>query len=290
MELRQLRYFVTVAEELHFGRAAVRLNIVQPAVSQQVARLERELGLQLLDRSSRHVRLTGDGERMVREARAVLSAADRAGEVAAELASGRSGVLRIGTAPGLRDRLERGLTALRTNTPNLEIQLSSGSTAEYLTALRSGELDIAFVRGEVTAADLQVIELWRDPLSVLVPAAYRSDDGVKLIDLVGLPLRLSADDTWLRDHLTAACRVAGFEPLIGRPIDDFESAVVEMATGSPAWTVVYGTACEAAEGALWMGLLDPPESAPGNLVMGPGPSECARVLVDAFGDEPPGGP
>jgi DNA-binding transcriptional LysR family regulator len=290
MELRQLRYFVTVAEELHFGRAAERLNIVQPAVSQQVARLERELGLQLLDRSSRHVRLTGDGERMLREARAVLSAADRAAEVAAELASGRSGVLRIGTAPGLRDRLERGLTALRTQTPGLEIQLSSGATAEYLTALRSGELDIAFVRGEVAAADLQVIELWRDPLSVLVPAACRSADGVKLIDLAGLPLRLPADDTWLRDHLVGACRAAGFEPLIGRPIDDFESAVVEMATGSPAWTVVYGTACEAAEGALWTGLLNPPESAPGNLVMGAGQIECARVLVDAFGDEPPGGP
>lgn len=290
MELRQLRYFVTVAEELHFGRAAERLNIVQPAVSQQVARLERELGLRLLDRSSRHVRLTGDGERMLREARAVLSAADRAAEVAAELASGRSGVLRIGTAPGLRDRLERGLTALRAHTPDLEIQLSAGSTAEYLTALRSGELDIAFVRGDVAAADLQAIELWRDPLSVLVPTAYRSDDGVKLVDLAGLPLRLPADDIWLRDHLVAACREAGFEPLTGRPIEDFESAVVEMSTGSPAWTVVYGTACESAEGALWMGLLNPPATAPGNLLMVPGQTECARVLVEAFGDEPPGGP
>jgi DNA-binding transcriptional LysR family regulator len=286
MELRQLRYFVTVAEELHFGRAAERLNIVQPAVSQQVARLERELGLRLLDRSSRHVRLTGDGERMLREARTVLSAAERA----AELASGRSGVLRIGTAPGLRDRLERGLTALRAHTPDLEIQLSSGSTAEYLTALRSGELDIAFVRGDVAATDLRVVELWRDPLSVLVPTAYRSDDGVKLIDLARLPLRLPADDTWLRDHLVSACREAGFEPSIGRPIADFEAAVVEMSTGSPAWTVVYGTACESAEGALWMGLLNPAETAPGNLVMGPRQSECARVLVEAFGDEPPGGP
>src|SRR5689334_6227400 len=85
MELRQLRYFVTVAEELHFGKAAERLGIVQPAVSQQVARLEREFGLLLLDRSSRHVRLTNDGERLLQEARAVLAAADRTAEVAAEL-------------------------------------------------------------------------------------------------------------------------------------------------------------------------------------------------------------
>ncbi|HWD77633.1 MAG TPA: LysR family transcriptional regulator [Kribbella sp.] len=283
MELRQLRYFVTVAEELHFGRAAERLNIVQPAVSQQVARLERELGLQLLDRSSRHVRLTGDGERMLREARAVLAAADQASEVAAALASGRDGVLRIGTAPGLRDRLERGLTTLRRRTPNLEVHISSGTTAEYLTALRSGELDVAFVRGEVAAADLQVVELWRDPLSVLVPTSYRSDDGVKLIDLAGLPLRLPPDDAWLRGHLVAACREAGFEPSLGRPIDDFESAVVEMSTGSPAWTVVYGTACEAAEGALWMGPLNPPRTAPGNLLTAAGRSPgCLDELLAAF--------
>jgi DNA-binding transcriptional LysR family regulator len=284
MELRQLRYFVTVAEELHFGRAAERLNIVQPAVSQQVARLERELGLQLLDRSSRHVRLTGDGERMLREARAVLSAADQASEVAAALASGRDGVLRVGTAPGLRSRLERGLTTLRAHTPNLDVQISSGTTAEYLTALRSGELDVAFVRGEVAAADLQVVELWRDELSVLVPTAYRSDDGVKLIDLDALPLRLPTDDVWLRDQLVTACREAGFEPLLGRPIDDFEAAVVEMSTGSPAWTVVYGTACESADGALWMGLLNPPRTAPGNLLTMAGRSaECLERLVAAFG-------
>ncbi|TCC31921.1 LysR family transcriptional regulator [Kribbella speibonae] len=282
MELRQLRYFVTVAEELHFGRAAERLQIVQPAVSQQVARLERELGLRLLDRSSRHVRLTGDGERMLREARAVLSAADRAGEVAAELVSGRSGVLRIGIAPGLRDRLERGLTALRTNTPNLDVQLNSGSTAEYLKALRSGELDVAFVRGEVAAADLRVVELWRDPLSVLLPTEYRADDGVKLLDLIDLPLRLPSDP-WLHDHLLAACRAAGFEARMGRPADDLEAAIVEMSTGSPAWTVVYGTACEAAEGALWMGPFAPGLSSPGQLVVGPGPTaECVDVLVAAF--------
>jgi DNA-binding transcriptional LysR family regulator len=282
MELRQLRYFVTVAEELHFGKAAERLNIVQPAVSQQVARLERELGLKLLDRSSRHVRLTGDGERMLREARAVLAAADSATDVAAELASGHSGVLRIGTAAGLRDRLERGLAALRTTSPGIEIKLSSGSAAEHLEAIRTGELDVAFVRGEVTAADLQVQELWRDPLSVLVPAAYQADDGVKLIDLAGLPLRLPADP-WLHEYVVGACREAGFEPVLGRPVDDLEAAVVEMSAGSPAWTVVYGISCETAEGEpLWMGPLAPPLSAPGNLVVSGRAPACVDVLVSAF--------
>ena len=294
MELRQLRYFVTVAEELHFGKAAERLAIVQPAVSQQVARLERELGLKLLDRSSRHVRLTGDGERMLREARAILAAADRATEVAAELVSGRTAVLRIGTAQGLRDRLERGLTVLRESTPGLEITLSSGAAADHLDALRAGELDAAFVRGEVAAADVEVIELWRDPLSALVPSEFAPDrgggvgkefraDGLKLIDLAGLPLRLPAD-AWLRDCLTAACRDAGFEPVLGRPADDLEATVVEMSTGSPAWTVVYGTSCGPADGAVWMGPFAPPLSAPGNLVIPLGRTPaCIDLLVEAFG-------
>ncbi|MEU8225794.1 LysR family transcriptional regulator [Kribbella sp. NPDC048915] len=282
MELRQLRYFVTVAEELHFGKAAARLNIVQPAVSQQVARLERELGLQLLDRSSRHVRLTGDGERMLREARAVLSAADHAEQVAAELSSGRCGVLRIGTAPGLRDRLERGLTTLRADAPNLDVQLSSRTTTEYLTALRSGELDVAFVRGEVAAADLRVIELWRDPLSVVVPSAYRSDDGVKLIDLADLPLRLPPNP-WLREVVIAACRDAGFEPILGRPMDDLEATVVEISTGTPAWTVIYGAGCGTGDGAVWVGRFAPPLTAPGHLVVGPGAdTHCVDALAQAF--------
>jgi DNA-binding transcriptional LysR family regulator len=283
MELRQLRYFVTVAEELHFGKAAERLNIVQPAVSQQVARLERELGLALLDRSSRHVRLTGDGERMLPEARAVLAAVDRATDVAAKLASGSSGRLRIGTAAGQRERLERGLKVLRELGPDVDIKVSSGTAAEHVDAIRTGELDVALVRGEVTAADVRTVELWRDPLSVVLPSSYRADDGVKLIDLAALPLRLPADP-WLREYVVRACREAGFEPVLGRPVHDLEAAIVEMSAGAEAWTVVYGTACAAADGEpLWMGPFAPPLDAPGNLVVTmdrqPG---CVDGLVAAF--------
>ncbi|WP_433560011.1 LysR family transcriptional regulator [Pseudonocardia xinjiangensis] len=117
MEIRQLRYFVAVAEELHFGRAAERLAVVQPAVSQQVGRLERELGVRLLARSSRRVALTGDGERLLVEARSVLAAVERVRAVAGELAEGRAGTLRVGTSPGLGERVRRGVARIRAHTP-----------------------------------------------------------------------------------------------------------------------------------------------------------------------------
>jgi DNA-binding transcriptional LysR family regulator len=113
VEIRQLAYFVTVAEELSFERAAQRLHIVQPAVSQQVRRLERELGVQLLDRSSRHVRLTSAGERLLPEARAVLAAAGRTRQIAASIAAGADGLLRVGTSQGLGERLDQILEELR---------------------------------------------------------------------------------------------------------------------------------------------------------------------------------
>jgi len=282
MELRQLRYFVTVAEELHFGKAAERLGIVQPAVSQQVARLEREFGLLLLDRSSRHVRLTNDGERLLQEARAVLAAADRTAEVAAELVSGRGYLMRIGTAPGMRDRLERGIAVLRGSATDGDVTLVAGTRDEHLAALRAGELDLAFVRGEVAARDLTAVELWREPLSVLAPAAYESEDGVKLAGLADLPLRLPPDAV-LQDKMVAACREAGFEPVLGRPVHNFEDVVVELSVGPPAWTVVYGAACEPSEGPLWMGPIAPSLSVPGQLVTRAGRSpECLDAVVAAF--------
>ncbi len=188
MELRQLLYFVTVAEELSFRRAAERLHIVQPAVSQQVRRLERDLGVQLFHRSTRTVRLSGAGERLLPEAIAALAAAARVQEVAEGIATGVHGILRIGTSQGLGDRLDQVLERLR-----MPVRLHALDLDDRLTAVRRGELDAAFVRVLTTAPHLTLVPVWSDPLVAVVPAAHplAARPTLRLADLAGLPLRLA---------------------------------------------------------------------------------------------------
>lgn len=145
MELRQLKYFVTVAEELHFGRAAERLTIVQSAVSQQIVRLERELGVELFDRSPRHVRLTDAGAVFLPAARTVLDAERHALDTIGEYVDSRETVLRIGTSRGMGDRLTRVLEALTAG--GHRVELVSVSPEERLRRVADRELDAAFLRG-----------------------------------------------------------------------------------------------------------------------------------------------
>lgn len=173
MELRALQYFVTVAEELHFGRAAQRLNIVQPAVSQQIVRLERELGVRLLDRTSRRVRLTPAGARVLAAARETLAAAARVRVVAGEPAA----ALRIGVASCVTGRLDRALARLHEAERPAEPELVDLPVAARLDAVRGGDLDLALVRGTLSAPSLTVVRAWSEPLHVVMgrthPAAGR---------------------------------------------------------------------------------------------------------------------
>lgn len=223
MELRQLRYFVAVAEELHFGRAAERLMIVQSAVSQQVRRLERELGVDLLDRSPRHVRLTEAGARFLPHAHAVLEAEQRAVAAVADFAvhSGPLGaVLRIGTSTGMGEHLERFLEAMGVQAPGTRIELSSGPTAARLEQVATGQLDACFVRGVEQGPDgVRLIPVWQDELVVAISARHplAEREAVQLRDLADLPLLLTARryNPPLVDLITGACRDAGFEPVPG---------------------------------------------------------------------------
>ncbi|MEV6974174.1 LysR family transcriptional regulator [Kitasatospora sp. NPDC093806] len=170
MELRQLQYFVAVAEEGTFGRAAERLTIVQSAVSQQVRRLERELGVVLFDRSTRGTRLSTAGARLLPQARAVLAAAERIRHTAADLRDGTDRVLRLGTVQPPDDRLDAALARLAARAPGLRVRLHQGPPAEQLDALRAGRLDAVLLRGVTEHPDLILVPVWRDLTHVALPA------------------------------------------------------------------------------------------------------------------------
>ncbi|MEU7163312.1 LysR family transcriptional regulator [Streptomyces morookaense] len=243
MELRQVRYFVVVAEELHFGRAAERLHIVQSAVSQQVRRLERELGTELFDRSPRHVRLTAAGARFLPAARELLAAEERARACITEF-TGRAGrTLRLGTSAGLGAHLDRLLDAFAATAPDVTVELVSVPARQRTEMVAAGELDAAFVRGGMQTPGLEVLPVWHDPLVAVVPAAHplAASPDVALAQLADLPLRLPPrrDIPALVDLVVTACHDAGFEPVPGPPSRALQDTLAAIGTGKPMWTVAY---------------------------------------------------
>ncbi|MER5729855.1 LysR substrate-binding domain-containing protein [Streptomyces sp. NPDC002138] len=239
MELRQLSYFVTVAEELHFGRAADRLHIVQSAVSQQVRRLEKELGAALFDRSPRHVRLTGAGERLLPEARAVLAAAERARASVRERTT-----LRLGTSTGLGAHLDRVLGDLAVLAPGTAVELVSAATRDRLAQVADGRLDAAFIRSLEPAPGVRILPLWEDPLVAALPAGHplAREKELAVADLAGLRLCITArrNHPALVDLVVGACHAAGFEPLPGPVGGSLQDTLATIGAGAvPMWTVVY---------------------------------------------------
>jgi DNA-binding transcriptional LysR family regulator len=254
MELRQLRYFVTLAEELHFGRAAERLHIVQPAVSQQLRRLEAELGARLVDRSTRRVALTAAGQRFLPEARAVLAAAERARDAVAG-----SATLRLGTSTGLGERLPRLLAELARLAPDRTVELVRVPAPARLRQVADGTLDAALVRGAPEHPGVRLERLWTDALAVALPATHPAAGAapVALPELRGLPLRLPPRpvNPALFDLVTSACRAAGFDPALAPALND-QDMLAAIAAGPPTWTVYY-RAQAAALAATGVGFLDP---------------------------------
>ncbi|HEU5008870.1 MAG TPA: LysR family transcriptional regulator [Jatrophihabitantaceae bacterium] len=244
MELRQIEYFVAVAEHLHFGRAADALSIGQPAVSQQLARLERELGVELIDRTPRTVQLTAAGARFLPEARAVLAALDSARRSVAS----RSGCdvarrVRLGGSDGLGDRLEAVLGVLQAQQPPVHAELVTAPPRARLERVAAGQLDAAFVRGVTSAPGVELIEVWQDRVLVALPATHPLADCeiVPMGSLAGLPLRIVERRTNppLVDLVLGACADAGFTPALAQHPGRLEHMLAALAVGPPTWTVIY---------------------------------------------------
>jgi DNA-binding transcriptional LysR family regulator len=178
MELRHLRYFVAVAEELHFHRAAERLHISQPPLSQQIRALEAELGVSLFERNRRRVELTAPGRSFLADARAILEAADRAAERARRVAAGELGSLSVafvGSAT-FGPVLPAILSEFRARFPDVGLSLRELQTAEQLAALVAGRIDVGVVRGPLAASELdprlELAVIQREQLVVALPRAH----------------------------------------------------------------------------------------------------------------------
>jgi DNA-binding transcriptional LysR family regulator len=174
MELRHLRYFVTVASEMHFGRAARRLFVSQPALSQQIRSLEAELGFKLFQRDRRGVRLTPEGAAFLTAAEAVVQQADHAGELAKALAEGGSGHLRLSQLRTMPRGLPERVTAeFQRRHTGVEIIPESGSTEQNVDRLRTAQLDVAFVLAPIEdSPGVACLEIAPEPVVVAVPTAH----------------------------------------------------------------------------------------------------------------------
>lgn len=237
MELRHLRYFVAVAEELHFGRAATRLHMAQPPLSQQIRRLEQEIGVRLLDRSQpRRVRLTEAGRIFLAEARRILEQSHRAVQTAQSVHRGEMGHLSVGFVGSATYRiLPSALRIFRDQFPRVDVSLRPLTTAQQVQALHDAQIDVGFVRPPVSSGEVRLVTLLREthvvalpdvhPLAALrrVPVTRLAGERFVLLARPMIPI--------LYDQIIDLCRGAGFCPTVTQEAQQLQTVVCLVAAG-----------------------------------------------------------
>lgn len=217
MEFRQLRYFLAVAEDLHFTRAAERLHVAQPALSLQIRHLEEELGARLFDRQKHRVVLTPAGHALAIRARQILEHTDKAALEAAQIGNGQAGTLAIGfvSSAGLAV-LPRILACLRQRMPHAMVDLQELDPTEQVSALRKGSIDAGFLHALAATSDIEVSVVRRDRLIACLPAdhAAASRDRIDLEDLRDQTFLLPKRHEFggIHEVVVGACHRVGFIP------------------------------------------------------------------------------
>ncbi|GAA2775287.1 LysR family transcriptional regulator [Saccharopolyspora taberi] len=263
MEFRHLAGFVAVAEELHFGRAAARLNIAQPPLSQQIRQLEHELGVQLFERSTRSVRMTSAGQAMLDPARRVLADLDVATRAALAGGRGETGRVSIGF-PGASSHhaLPRLTRAVRARHPGIELVLRGQTySGEALTKVAEGELDLGFVRLPVRRDGVDVRLIEHEQLVAALPAEHRlaGEPEVSLPDLADEPFVTfpGTRGSAVRDALVHACVTAGFNPRIVQEAPDSYTILALVGAGVGVTLTVSSVQHIQAEGMVFRPLAGP---------------------------------
>jgi len=236
MELRHLRYFVAVATELSFRRAAEKLHLAQPALSSQIKDLEEELGARLLDRSTRSVKLTAPGRVFLDEARAVLLSAERAGQNVRKAQHGLTGSLRIGIlAPTATPQLARILSSYRQKFPSVQFSLHELTSVEQLHRLRDEQLDVGLLRPPIEYPELEFLFFEESPMVLAAPAAHRlakarqiawADFDGELLVMIHPSLQHGYYDRFLE-----MCAKSDAKPAVGQYANDVHSKMWLISAG-----------------------------------------------------------
>lgn len=236
MDLRRLRYFAAVAEELHFGRAAERMHVVQSAVSHQVKLLEEELGFPLLERSRHKVRLTVPGEIFLPEALDLLRRTDEAVHRARSSAEGAVGRLAIGFVDNvLWSMLPPMLRDFRKQWPNIKLTLHPLDRAEQIEALRASVIDFGIIPSPSPGHPLKTVALGAAPLMAAIPDGHplASRSALSVIDLANepfvlFPLRMNSR---ILEVIIACCASAGFTPRVAQEAGQLHTLLALVSAG-----------------------------------------------------------
>lgn len=236
MEMHQLAYFESVSRHLHFTRAAEELNVAQPSVSQQIRKLETELGAPLFHRMKRRVALTEAGKTFLPHARAVLRRVEEARLEVQELSGLQRGALAVGAPPSVGTHLlPRAMAAFSRRHPGIALAFREAGSRTLLTLLEEGELDLAVVIQPMRHPSLETLPLLEEELLLAVPRQHPLANGerrVRLAQLRDEPFVLLREGAYnLRDQTLAACRRAGFEPAAAVDGVEMDSTLRFVAAG-----------------------------------------------------------
>jgi DNA-binding transcriptional LysR family regulator len=238
MEMHQLTYFESVSRHLHFTRAAQELNVAQPSVSQQIRKLETELGTPLFHRMKRHVALTEAGQTFLPHARAVLQRLEEARLEVQELSGLHRGTLAVGATPSVGTHLlPRALAAFSRRHPGIALAFREAGSRTLLGLLEDGELDLAVVIQPIRHPVLETLPLLEEELLLAVPcqhplARVKASRRVRLTQLRDEPFVLLREGAYdLRDQTLTACRRAGFEPIVALDGGEMDSMLRFVAAG-----------------------------------------------------------
>jgi len=236
IEFRHLRYFLAVSETLHFGRAAAKLGMAQPPLSQQIRNLERHLGYALFDRTTRGVRLTRVGQFFLERARNTVAKLADDVEMARRLGSGQEGVLTVGFSGSIMfTALPKAIGHYRRVHPTVELRLREMVTADQIPLLLDGTLDLAFLRDGEPREGLTIEPILREPFVAVLPASHKlaAKTAISPVELKAEPFVLFTRKVGrlAYDRTVACCEAEGFRPNIVQDAPQWPTVLRLVAAG-----------------------------------------------------------